>query len=1496
MKKFKSVLAMLLALIMLLSCVASAFAATDKTGAEDIAETEKPAATLRQLKGYKSESFLRSNSYKYAADETVRAIVILSGDPEADIAERGTERAVSQRTKLMRQHESVRKSMSGIKYELAHEFTALTNGFSCDVAYGDLDQIAALDGVEAVYIANRYASPELVKEKETRMASSNAFFTGIDDSYSYYGADGTGMVIAVLDTGLNTTHEAFADADGNCANYGVLTEGDISAAAAPGVYINAKVPFAYDYADLDNDVTDYEGHGTHVSGIATGCAYDEGEGAYTFLGAASGAQLVSMKIFHDDEPGTSSDIYFAALEDAYRLGVDVVNMSIGSQNGFTYDSELETVVFGNIYRRLANSGIVMSVAAGNEYSMAENSAMGYIGPEYQDYGTVASPATYEGNVSVASVENYLYLSYILTTDAGSFAYTDSSDNALWLSTFGGKTADYVIVPDPEDPSSISYGYEEDYDGVDVAGKIAVIQRGDITFEEKVEFAANAGAIGCIVVNNQPGTISMAIETFEIPAVSVEQSAADALIGASEYKVETPDEKQYVENANAGLMSDFSNWGTSPMLTLDPAVTSVGGMIYSSMNTGDADYDVLSGTSMATPNFAGTIATVMQYLGEVYGLEKKDRADAALALLESTAEILYDEYGYPYSPRKQGAGLANACYALDTMDMSGYILNPLQELGDDAKRTGHYTFTAEIRNDSTYDLFYLPETYLMYDYVYDYYEGTEDEPLYINDLSSDYLYYGNEGYAEVTYEIGGADVADGFTLAAGESASVQVDILLDADIMDYFDEQFVNGNYVEGYVIFNDIETDEGELVYFDEEDNAYKLDEVGAYLLDGETYEPILDGGERTYYEGDAEDLGLYVYSSTHATLLAYYGDWTDGDVLESCDFRDLIDAEYFVNTEVADEDGYTYADYGYTGADLLEFYTSPNMAYSAIMFFGEPYDLVWYLGDNLYDYVAFYEEHVSITTDAADGDGYYANGFYLEPYQLRNCRNLIMTIMNAETGEVYFVDNTEYLPKSFYDEEGGAWMPMGAFYWDGTDADGEFVPSGTVVNVNFDAVLPYEHANDKDGWEGTLLENVWNFNILVDSTAPVIESAEFDKGAQTVTVTASDESYLANIVIGYPTYDEEWEEYTYEDYDWVSLSSDEAGASFTATFDVSELVEAGFEDICVSVLDYATNVSETYVALNACDHTNTEIRDAVAAGCETEGYSGDTYCADCGEFLFAGETIEPTGHHFDTGVISKQPTCTEEGERTHLCPGCGSIYTTVIAAYGHAFGEWTVTKPATATTKGEESRACANCETVETREIPAKGYSKCYVESFTDCPDKWYHEAIDFVVEAGLMDGTGLKTFAPKSSMTRAMIVTVLYRMESSPEVTALSSFKDVAKDAWYAEAVSWAQDTGVVTGYSDDKFGPEDNVTREQIATILWRYENRPESTADLSEFKDADKISAYAEDAMNWAVAEGILNGDNGNLKPKDNATRAEFACMIMRYFGGSYECESMKNWDK
>ena len=1755
MKKFKSVLAMLLALVMVISCVGTAFAAksdrtsvTGKTTIEEFIEKNTKTETVeKELKGFKSPAFAAENAYQYADDQIVRAIVVLEGEPEADVAEQGSAQASQRRATLKGQHNAVRKAMSGIDYEIAYEFTALLNGFSCDVAYGDLDKIADIDGVEAVYIANSYAAPEL-ETSDKKVAVSN-YFTGNYEAMTS-GYDGTGMVIAVLDTGLLTTHEAFQDALGICAETGVLTEEDVELAVAPGVYINAKVPFAYDYADQDADVTDHNGHGTHVSGIATGYAADTEERAVTFCGASPAAQLLAMKIFHDEEPGTTSDIYFYALEDSYRLGADVINMSIGSQNGFTYDAELETEVFGNIYNRLDKAGVILSVAAGNEYSMAQYSAFaGYIGPEYPDYGTVASPSTYEGNTSVASLENVAYPSYVIAIGEESFSYVDSSDDRLWLNTFANTETEFVVVPDGE--GGIALGNPEDFAAADVTGKIAVVQRGEISFQEKVDNAAAAGAIGCIVVNNQPGVISMAIDPFAIPAISVQQDAAESFLSAETAVVVTPKEMETVANPDGGLMSDFSNWGTSPMLTIDPTMTSFGGRIYSSVNTGDSDYDVYSGTSMAAPNMTGTFSNVLSYLAQNYPeLSKAERAERAEALLEGTAWVLHDEDDYPYSVRKQGAGLGNAWDAIEALRTTAYITDPLKELGDDPEKTGEYVFDVTFTNDSESDAHYNDlYAYVLMDYVAN--AGEEDDPIYVNTLTSDlvYGYGGEDDHAQITYTVNGEEVTE-FDVAAGESVTVTVSIVLDDAIRAYFDEMFENGTYVEGFVFFDQVDAETDKVI------------------------------------------------ATSHATFLAFYGDWTQAPILEQADFRDYLDADYFVNTTVVDEAGNTYADYGVTAWDRLDYYTSPSMGYTLKT---STQKLFYYLGGNILDYEPFVESHISFSTPETDGTYYYADAFYLEPYQLRNARHLIMTVTDAETGEVYHVDDTEYLPKAVYDEDAQDWLATGSFMWDGTDADGNYVPSGTVAHVQFDAVLPYSHDEAEDG---TLFEDVWSFDVTVDYTAPVIENVVFDPEAETLTVTASDEQYLQAIYLA---------NYEYEILDSATFSSDVAGESFTATFDVSELIADGMDSVIVTALDYATNenemeaplfevgldatvtlvtpagetayelktgdvfafpgcdeeyadaefmlwtrtqqdviteddiwyidgmyfegdemlvkgddtfyalyaVGETvelektnyyaaqendysgdwaivgldyvddrynvdapnalgaaaekievaslpdaeigdeyvefftnetgirytfekvgendytiqniksgkYLALEdgaiamadeatpaatwtvtanpesdlaslvfnaaepdmvlvyddeACEfavyddtvpyfsflgmdvypsewfalwlykcvdselivdhftttleHTHTVVVDeAVAATCTETGLTEGSHCAVCGEILTAQEIVPALGHDMVIDV-AVAPTCTETGltEGSH-CSDCGEVIVAqeIVPALGHdmiidvevvptctesglatgchcsrcdeatleqivlaPLGHTVVIDPAVAATLTStgltEGSHCSVCgKVLKAQEIvPMLKDTACYYKDFSDCNDTWYHEAVDYTVSRELMSGIGDGKFDPNGKMTRAMMVTVLYRMAGSPAVSGPSSFTDVPEGKWYSDAIAWAQDNGIVLGVLADKFDPNGYVTREQIATILWRYENQPKAKADLSSFKDVASISEYAIEAMTWAVSEGIFQGDAGNLKPTANATRAEFACIIMRYLGGSYACEAIQ----
>ena len=178
--------------------------------------------------------------------------------------------------------------------------------------------------------------------------------------------------------------------------------------------------------------------------------------------------------------------------------------------------------------------------------------------------------------------------------------------------------------------------------------------------------------------------------------------------------------------------------------------------------------------------------------------------------------------------------------------------------------------------------------------------------------------------------------------------------------------------------------------------------------------------------------------------------------------------------------------------------------------------------------------------------------------------------------------------------------------------------------------------------------------------------------------------------------------------------------------------------------------------------------------------------------------------------------------------------------------------------------------------------------------PGKWYVDPIDYVLVKGLMAGISESEFAPDLPTTRAMIVTILYRMEGSPEVSgAKSPYEDVKDGKWYTNAVIWADKNEIVAGYGNGKFGPEDPITREQMAAILYRYVQYKGGGFTGTwffplEFNDADKISDWASEAVHWCVMNEIMSGTgNGNFEPGGNATRAQIASTLMRF------CENIKN---
>ena len=365
---------------------------------------------------------------------------------------------------------------------------------------------------------------------------------------------------------------------------------------------------------------------------------------------------------------------------------------------------------------------------------------------------------------------------------------------------------------------------------------------------------------------------------------------------------------------------------------------------------------------------------------------------------------------------------------------------------------------------------------------------------------------------------------------------------------------------------------------------------------------------------------------------------------------------------------------------------------------------------------------------------------------------------------------------------------------------------------------------------------------------------------------------------------------------------------------------------------------------IDATGHTEV-IDTAIPATCTETGLAGGKHCDLCGAVIVAQETVAALGHDFGDWTQTKAPTCTEKGEEKRTCSRCGAFETREIDATGHtevideaipatctetgltggkhcdlcgtvivaqeivsATGHTEVIDagvPATCTKNGlTEGKHCSVCSSVLVAQeaVPALGHSYkdgvCTVcgakdpdykpaepVEFSDVSEKaWYYDAVEYAVTNGLMNGVGKDKFEPEETMTRAMLVTVLWRYEGEPEAPA-NTFSDVKAGTWYSDAVSWASANGVVNGVGNNKFDPDGNITREQMATILYRYcigkGIDTSKQASLSGFPDADKVSSYAKTAMQWTVAEGIIGGSDGMLLPQGNATRAQVATILMRF---------------
>ncbi len=349
-------------------------------------------------------------------------------------------------------------------------------------------------------------------------------------------------------------------------------------------------------------------------------------------------------------------------------------------------------------------------------------------------------------------------------------------------------------------------------------------------------------------------------------------------------------------------------------------------------------------------------------------------------------------------------------------------------------------------------------------------------------------------------------------------------------------------------------------------------------------------------------------------------------------------------------------------------------------------------------------------------------------------------------------------------------------------------------------------------------------------------------------------------------------------------------------------------------------------------------------ATCTQPGRAVGT-CARCGVKI--DEVIPAKGHDYSyKSASSTEPTCTESGHYKGTCPVCGKDYNDTIPALGHDWGEWVTTIEPTYTTVGYRYHLCARCNTREGEDIPklhthtwdagvvtqkptatepgvktftcticgetktepipatgvpdvCPGGPTCPGYAFRDMPvpTDWAHEGLDYCIYHGYIAGTSASTVSPNGVCTRAQLVSILYRVQGEPttvkgyELSKLRApFNDVPRGQWYTDAIWWAKLMGVVSGTSATTFDPEGEITREQLAVILYNYTKQfaPGSltaTGSLAGFPDAASVSSWARTEMAWAVGNGLISGTGSGsvayLTPQGSATRAQVAAILMRF---------------
>ena len=1116
----KRVLAMLLCLSLLLGMVPVLASAQQS----DPRETIVNAQELPGVSRVDGLELPQKESVKlYEDDELVTVIVEFTEEPlisgfvpksGASVGQQVSEYLVNAAPRaegLKARQDSLVSAMgkaAGAELTVTGRYVNAVNAVSIRIPYGKLDAIRNVEGVRSANVERVFSRPVTTAGSTIAGNHGHSYnMTGLGEVWAE-GYTGKGMLVAVMDTGLDlnyTTwgdfqtgirrvHEAFTDdsfmselhdsdlryTNGSLERFLQTTQlvattgidGQKITYGNNDLYKNRKVPYAADYADGDLNVFPMDSdHGTHVAGTIAGYAETD-EGEVIFSGVAPDAQIMVMKVFPDSsESGAEEGVILAALEDALLLGADVVNLSLGSDNGWAEDDTASN----HAYERLNAAGITFMVSAGNSADSTYNNNYGsHTLTADPETSMMSAPAVYNSGLAVASMENSVSAQSVLywaDADGNETKVPFADPYTIAMKATLGSESWNVIPVDGygtyEDYYNAGFRYYGGYGEKGVSGVALVKRGGGISFADKINAATQFSwsyydpekgyyvtefpVKAVVIYDEDPNAeelIYMSMESAMLTACFISgrdghalADAAKAAMADGKYatlRVSLNDE--IIESETKGQMSSFSSWGAGPGLELKPEITAPGGNIWSTVvdttyspanQSGVYDdyvggYGMMSGTSMAAPHMSGIALLVRQAVAQQYSIHAKNAvADLSEHLLVSTAIPQRDENGVYYSPRYQGAGLVNASAAITTpafISVEGQPVGKL-ELKDDPQRTGAYTLTFQVNNISDRDVTYHAAATLMRpgNDVFESAWGNVDVALDRDVILTE------TGLGTVT-------------VPAGKTVTVSETVYLSAEQKAELDALFPNGTYVEGFVVL----TAENE------------------------------------------PQIGLPV--------LAFYGDWTAAPIFDrSVWYETPADGENLFNNPSTT--GNTFV-----GDVTMSGYIN--------------------LGQNAFDPMfgnqsLYHTENFAISPN---GDGVLDGVTDFVLYQLRDAKLVVVEVHDADTGELYYRDYAGWQFKSLYYSEYGFTIPASQFYFtgtafQGTDLEGNTLPSGTncVMTItawgdgdygepvyereagrlvtDFDAVAAGEIVPTFNGHEMDLTGDVLEFPIVIDTVAPKLEN-----------------------------------------------------------------------------------------------------------------------------------------------------------------------------------------------------------------------------------------------------------------------------------------------------------------------------------------------------------------------------------------------------------------------